>query len=205
MRAHIRSRLKIGSAGVAILSTLLLTTAEARLDIADIQNILAKKYPDYQLIKRDEFAEKFFRDHASFRVQEKLKKIPGFPAIAYGDFNHDNHPDFAAVLRGKVKHPPRGIGIYYYYDILIVVCHGNPKSKYACMVAEDKEEAIVPFHHYLGSYRTPEASFKDASSCERLIPPEKDYFAFVPILGRGGYSYFFVKGKYKLCTDSRVV
>lgn len=199
MRAYIRSRLKVGSAGVAILSALFLTTAEARLDVANIKNLLAKEYPDYQLISKEEFADKILTKHTPVSSQEYFRKLPGFPTVAYGDFNHDNNPDFAAVLRGRKKHPPRGIGIYYYYDMLVVVCHGSSKSKYVCEIVEDKEKAILPFHRFLRALKTSKASSEDRTVCEKLIPPEKDYFALVPILGSASFPYYYVNGSYKVC------
>lgn len=191
---------------LSILAMLLLTSvstgisAQENIGLKKIKAILENSYPDHLLITKAEFDEKFLRDHGSIGNEDYLRKLPGFPTVAYGDFNHDNKKDFAAILRGKVRHPPQGMG-YYYYDRLIVVCHVQSKSKYVCQIAEDKGKAILPFQWFLSALTTEKASSEHTTDCKKLIPPKKDFFALVPIVGRASYPYYYVKGKYTLCHD----
>ncbi len=62
----------------------------------------------------------------------KITKLEN-PGLAIGDFNGDKIPDFAALVRNKVKKRyEAGANSYDYYDGKFVICLGTKKSDFKC-------------------------------------------------------------------------
>jgi hypothetical protein len=82
---------------------------------------IAKAYPGFQLVERDQFQSWVTRHYVSRRN----------PGLITGRFNDDDLEDFAAIIRSHdMVRETQGDIEYEFYRMRTVVCHARPQGRY---------------------------------------------------------------------------